>query len=274
MGDGGIKKAAGEITGDIPVFTGLDLTKLGFGLEFSPTRIEGLIGVDLAKVLGVEGTFTDTVDPGDFQVGGTLTIKGLGLEVGEAHVDWSTVTNNLTLAAKIGKDFGPVSLEAEVDGGVHFPDNQYPDFEWYVEGQGHACEGACFNVTALAGSKAIAACGEFRLLFTTLSAGFAYVWGQGVNLFSGCDMSSYIPPAFPKGEQPSSAGDPAPLHPGQSEQFTLCPSPPGQPPCTPTSVGRSRARGCRSPSCRRPMPAPSTRSRRSSPMRTASRGRS
>jgi len=104
----------------------------------------------------------------------------------------------------------------------------------------------CLGVSGLISNDALAGCGSINLVVATISAGFAVVWSgpnSGVQVFTGCDLTPYIPAVFRGGAidpQPAPAGGlwaahagdtgpPLALNAGQSAGLQLCPagSPPG-----------------------------------------------
>ncbi len=126
-----------------------------------------------------EVSFQGTVSIADLQFGDfsvVYTKQGVGMHV------------------SIGKSFGPVSLNVTVNGAMGFS-----PFAFYLEGSGNACLFICLSVDGLISNEGLAACGSINLLLVTFSGGFAVMWSgpnSGVHLFTGCDLSPFIPPTL------------------------------------------------------------------------------
>src|SRR3954451_23311000 len=82
-------------------------------------------------------------------------------------------------------------MPSHVNGGISFV-----TADFYIEGSGRACLWLCLGVKALASNIAIAACGTVDFEVYEVSAGFAYRFGQGLKVFTGCDLDPYKPAVF------------------------------------------------------------------------------
>lgn len=191
IADGELKEATGSAKTVIPLFAGVTLDELRFSIVSDPLTVSGGASASIIKVLRGDLDMTIRTGPVFFRLTGRISIFG-ELELGSAYVQYDEANDeSLTFGGRLGLDFGPVSIGAGVDGGVSFRTGDF-----FVEGDGRACLFICLGVKALISSKALAACGSIDLLFVEISAGFAYRFGDGLEVFLGCDLAPYRPAVF------------------------------------------------------------------------------
>ncbi|MGK2936530.1 MAG: LamG-like jellyroll fold domain-containing protein [Solirubrobacteraceae bacterium] len=189
--DGELKEATGKAKTLIPLFAGVTLDELRFSIVSDPLTVSGGASASIIKVLRGDLDMTIRTGPVLFRLTGRISLFG-ELELGSAYVQYDEANDeSLTFGGHLGLDFGPVSVGAGVDGGVSLKTGDF-----FVEGNGRACLFICLGVKALISSKALAACGSIDLLFVEISAGFAYRFGDGLEVFLGCDLAPYRPAVF------------------------------------------------------------------------------
>ncbi len=221
IGHGRLINAGGEISANIPVGP-LFINDFKFDVQTEPTVVGGAIEASILEVLDVEAGVIVKPDVPSVDFEGTVAI--FGIQFGNFAIDWTK--NTVGMHVTVAKDFGPASINITVQGAMMFS----PQFAFYLEGDGNACLFICLGVKGLISSEGFAACGSINLLFVTLSAGFAVIWSgpqSGFHLFTGCDLSPYIPAGLQNvpGTAPDlAARDPGlqpTLSPGQSEPIVL-----------------------------------------------------
>lgn len=189
--DGELKEASGRAKTLIPLFAGVTLDELRFSIVSDPLTVSGGASASIIKVLRGDLDMTIRTGPVFFRLTGRISLFG-EIELGSAYVQYDEANaESLTFGGRLGLDFGPASIGAGVDGGVSFKTGDF-----FVEGDGRACLFICLGVKALISSKALAACGSIDLLFVEVSAGFAYRFGDGLEVFLGCDLAPYRPAVF------------------------------------------------------------------------------
>jgi hypothetical protein len=228
IGHGRLIDAGGEVSGNIPVFPAVFINDFKFDVQTNPTEVAAAITASIADVLDVEGGLIIKPQTPEVDFEGSVSI--FGFQFGNFAIDY--VKNTVGMHVTIGKDFGPASINITVSGAMAWS----PSFAFYLEGKGSACLFICIGVDGLISNQGLAACGSINLLFVTLSAGFAVTWSgpqSGVHLFTGCDLTPYIPAELKNvkgaaldtgggGAARAAAGGPQPtLLPGGSEQLRL-----------------------------------------------------
>jgi len=188
---GRLAEASGAVGTRIPVFAGVFLTQVRFGIVTDPVTLSG--GASFSALGGVLGGDVDLLvrtDPFLLRLTGSIAVVGVPL--GNAYVQYDAANHDtLSFGGHLGFDLGPVSLDAGVDGGISFGLG-----EFYVLGQGKACLFICLTVKALVSNIAIAACGSIDIAFVEISAGFAIRFKEGLKVFTGCDLGPYVPAVF------------------------------------------------------------------------------
>jgi hypothetical protein len=258
IGQGRLIEAGGDVTGALPIGPML-LTELKFDLKTDPVIVAAEIQATIAPLIGLDmsGTFdgdqcsatgpsppcTPTTATPSFDLNGAVSLAGFNFANFNIHFG----PNIWTMSTSISASFGPASINITVNGGIYTG----TPFQFYLEGNGSACLFVCLGVDGLISNEALAGCGSINLVVATVSAGFAVVWSgpnSGVQLFTGCDLTPYIPAVFkggavdpqpvPKGglwaAHAGDTGPPLALAAGQSAGLQLCPS--GSPPGCATDV--------------------------------------
>jgi len=192
IGHGRLIDAGGEISGNVPIGP-LIVNDLKFDIQTDPVEVAGAIEASILDVVDIEaGVIVNSSPPNpsaDFE--GSVGL--FGFQFGNFSLDFTK--NTVGMSVSISKDFGPASLNITVKGAMIFS----PSFQFYAEGTGSACLFICLGVQGLISNEGVAACGSINLLFVTLSAGVAVIWSgpeSGVHLFTGCDLTPYIPAAL------------------------------------------------------------------------------
>jgi hypothetical protein len=242
LGHGQLIDAGGDLKGPITLPPGVTLNELKFDIQTDPDVVAGEIDVAIGQTLELNATGIVDSTPdangsppspyADFN--GAVSIAGI--QFADFDVDFNA-DNTIGMHVDISQDFGPASLSISVSGGVGFN----PD-AFYLEGDGSACLWVCLDVKGLLSNLGLAACGSINLVLGTISAGAAVVWSgpnSGVHVFTGCDLTPYIPPslqningtavdtrrpaadALPEKSRPKPKRQPV-LEPGQFETFPLC----------------------------------------------------
>jgi hypothetical protein len=191
---GALKELGGEVedkSGGIPIFTGITLNAVRFSIVTDPLTMSGGATFKVVDLLTGDLDLTVRVDPVFLRLQGRIGLAGLELGGGFVQYDEANA-KSLTFGGHFGFDFGPASLRAELQGGISFAD----PVQYYIQGSGHACVWICLDVQALASNIAVAACGSIDLFIGTISAGLAYRFGEGLDVFSGCDLDPYKPAVF------------------------------------------------------------------------------
>lgn len=191
--DGQLKEAGGSVRADPPgiqIFTGVFLNEVRFGIVTDPLTVSGGATFSFLNVLQGDLDLIVRTDPVFLRLQGRVRMASLELGGGFVQYDEANA-QTLTFGGHFGADFGPASLQASLEGGVSFKTK-----EFYIEGRGHACLWLCLDVQALASNIAVAACGSVDLFVTTVSAGLAYRFGDGLDVFTGCDLEPYKPAVF------------------------------------------------------------------------------
>jgi hypothetical protein len=200
IADGELKEARGSVSANppgIPVFANVYLNEVRFSIVTDPLTVSGGATFSFANVLTGDLDLTIRTDPVFLRLEGR--IRMMSLELGGGFVQYDEANNStLTFGGHFGLDFGPASLEASLQGGVSFGTGDF-----YIQGAGHACLWACLDVQALASSIAVAGCGSIDLFVGTISAGLAYKFDDGLDLFTGCDLEPYKPAVFRRAAVPA-----------------------------------------------------------------------
>ncbi|MDX6699775.1 MAG: hypothetical protein QOF26_1, partial [Baekduia sp.] len=188
--NGELKEARGSAGVKIPIFSGVDLDEVRFAIVTDPLTMSGGATFSFGQVLKGDLDLTVRVDPVFLRLQGRIRMASL--ELGGGFVQYDVANGKtLTFGGHFGVNFGPASLEAGLEGGISF---QTGDF--YIQGGGHACLWICLGVQALASNIAVAGCGSIDLFVGEISAGVAYKFGEGLDLFTGCDLEPYKPAIF------------------------------------------------------------------------------
>ncbi len=191
IADGELKEASGSANTVLPLFAGVTLDQLRFSIISDPLTVSGGASVSVVKILRGDIDVLVRTDPVLLRLTGKINLLGV-LPLGGAYVQYDQAAHDtLTFGGNLGIDLGPASIEASLDGGISFETGDF-----FVQGRGKACVFICLGVDALISSRALAACGSIDLLIGEISAGFAYVFGDGVELFWGCDLGPYRPAVF------------------------------------------------------------------------------
>ncbi len=188
IGHGRLIDAGGDVSGNIPIFPAVFINDFKFDVQTDPTEVAAEITASIADVLDVEGGLLIKPQTPEVDFEGSVSI--FGFQFGNFAIDY--VKDTVGFHVTIGKSFGPASINITVSGAMAWS----PQFAFYMEGQGSACLFICIGVDGLVSNEGLAACGSINLLFVTLSAGFAVIWSgpeSGVHLFTGCDLTPYIP---------------------------------------------------------------------------------
>jgi hypothetical protein len=193
IADGALKEASGAVSAAPPgiqIFSGVFLNEIRFSIVTDPLTVSGGATFSFLNVLSGDLDLIVRTDPVLLRLQGRVRLASL--ELGGAFVQYDEANSKaLTFGGHFGVDFGPASLEASLEGGVSFDTGDF-----YIQGGGHACLWICLDVQALASNIAVAACGSVDLFVTTVSAGLAYKFGDGLDLFTGCDLEPYKPAIF------------------------------------------------------------------------------
>jgi hypothetical protein len=201
--DGGALKEAGGEASDqtgIVIFAGVTLNTVRFSIVTDPLTISGGAGFKFLNVLTGDLDLTVRVDPVFLRLEGRVGLAGLELGGGFVQYDEANA-KTLTFGGHFGANFGPASLKADLQGGISFGTK-----EFYIQGSGHACLWICLDVQALASNIAVAGCGSIDLFIGKIAAGLAYRFGEGLDVFSGCDLEPYKPAVFRTRAGPSLPG--------------------------------------------------------------------
>lgn len=191
IADGELKEASGSASTIIPLFAGVTLDELRFSIVTDPLTVSGGATVSVVKILRGDIDVLVRADPVLLRLTGRISLLNV-LPLGGAYVQYDAASHKtLTFGGNLGVDLGPASIEARLDGGISFETGDF-----FVQGSGEACVFICLGVDALISSRALAACGSINLLIGKVSAGFAYVFGDGLELFWGCDLGPYRPAVF------------------------------------------------------------------------------
>jgi hypothetical protein len=187
IGHGRLIDAGGELSGNVPVFPGVFINDFKFDIHTDPTEVAAAITASIVDLLDVQGgvIIKPSLPEVDFE--GNVAIAGVSF--GNFDIDYTK--QGVGMSVSFGKSFGPASLNISISGALS---TSPPSF--YLEGQGSACLFLCLNVEGLVSNRGLAACGSINLLLVDFSGGFAVLWSgpnSGVHLFTGCDLSPYIP---------------------------------------------------------------------------------
>ncbi|MBJ7331614.1 MAG: hypothetical protein JHC95_17095, partial [Solirubrobacteraceae bacterium] len=196
--DGGeLRSASGGVKSNtgVPLFPGVTLNAVRFSIVTDPLTIKGGADFQAAKLLTGSLDLLVRPDPFLLRLDGTVSVGG-EVKLGSAYVQYDASNhNNLTFGGRIGVDLGPVSVGGGVDGGFS---GDTGDF--FVQGEVHVCVGICADGKVLVSNQALAACAEIEVGLVTVGAGFAYRFSSGLpgglDLFTGCDLTPYIPAVF------------------------------------------------------------------------------
>jgi len=239
IADGALKEASGAVSADPPgiqIFSGVFLNEVRFSIVTDPLTVSGGATFSFLDVLQGDLDLIVRTDPVFLRLQGKVRLGPL--ELGGGFVQYDEANSKaLTFGGHFGYDFGPASLEANLEGGIAFGGAAAGDF--YIEGGGHACMWICLDVQALASNIAVAGCGSVDLFLTTVSAGLAYKFGDGLDVFTGCDLEPYKPAVFrARAAGPTPAGDTLSVPPDTQEmafKFYGDPALPGSPKVTLTA---------------------------------------
>ena len=183
---GELKEVSGGFSdARITLFPGLDLTGGRFSLVTDP-NLEINAGVSLQALGFVDGDLDLKLRPDPFFLRLDGVVSVYKIKVAEGFVQYDDAAARADFGFRYANNFGPASVDIGVKGAI-----QNGDF--YVAGEGRLCIAMCFTVKGVASSVALAACGEFKLLFATVAAGLAYRFKGGFEVFAGCDLQRYIP---------------------------------------------------------------------------------
>ena len=115
------------------------------------------------------------------------------IPLAKAYVQYDEANHDtVSFGGHLGIDFGPVSMNADLDGAIS---GQTGDF--FIQGRGEVCVGICIDAGALMSNVAVALCGGFHIGPLKLEAGAAYRFNPGkLEVFAGCDLDPYKPAIF------------------------------------------------------------------------------
>ncbi len=188
IGHGHLIDAGGEVSGNIPVFPAVLINDFKFDIQTDPTEVAAAITASIADLLDVTGGVIVKPSLPEVDFEGSVGIAGITF----GNFSISYVKQYLEMSVDIGKDFGPASLNIDVNGAMM---TQKP-YDFYLQGTGQACLFICLTVKGLVSTNGLAACGSINLLFVTFSGGVAVMWSgpnSGVHLFTGCNLEPFIP---------------------------------------------------------------------------------
>ncbi|MCW2994357.1 MAG: hypothetical protein JWQ18_1852, partial [Conexibacter sp.] len=236
IADGALKEASGAVSADPPgiqIFSGVFLNEVRFSIVTDPLTVSGGATFSFLDVLQGDLDLIVRTDPVFLRLQGKIRLASL--ELGGGFVQYDEANSKaLTFGGHFGYDFGPASLEANLEGGVSFETGDF-----YIQGGGHACMWICLDVQALASNIAVAGCGSVDLFVTTVSAGLAYKFGDGLDVFTGCDLEPYKPAIFrARAAGPTPVGDTLSVPPATQQmafKFYGDPALPGSPKVTLTA---------------------------------------
>jgi len=186
LGDGRLKLLEGEVDARVMLFADVFLDSIHFKVVTNPLVLNG--GVHLStepKLLTATAALTIQPDPIDVLVEGRVKLADK-FELGSAFVRYRDNPSKITFGGHIGTKIGPAELSLDVRGGLALPD-------FFVEGAGRGCFAVCLDVKALVSNVALAACGSVNLALVKFSGGAAWVFPKTIDVFTGCDLSPYVP---------------------------------------------------------------------------------
>jgi hypothetical protein len=200
---GDLKEAGGSVGTSLQIFPGVFLNRLSFSIVTDPLTLQGGAQFSALKLLTGDINLTVRPEPLLLRLDGSIGLGGITL--GNAFVEYNEErAESLTFGGHFGYNFGPVSMNAGLKGGISFKTSDF-----YIEGQGRACLGFCLGVDALVSNIAVAGCGTIDLAVTSVSAGFAFTFKDAsLDVFTGCDLSGYIPAVFKTRAGPSLRANP------------------------------------------------------------------
>ncbi len=192
--DGGLVRVEGDAdVSPVPLAVPV-LYLTGFGFTIEPQgkglRLQGRakFGDPSGLILAGEGAVTSDLSS-DFSLAITGSATIVKLLPAQAFLTYAG--GGVKFGASTGASFGPVSFSAALNGGFKAADGDKPA-GFQIGGNGRACLFVCLGINGLASERAVAGCGSVDLVFTTLTAGFGYVFGKGPNVFVGsCNLSPY-----------------------------------------------------------------------------------
>jgi hypothetical protein len=216
IGHGELLQAAANVSTVIQAGP-ITITDLKFDVQTQPVVVAGGLSALIGPISAQANLLVHTT-PFALNLDGTVGIAGI--QFGNFNLDFTS--NNASMYAMIGKDFGPVSLNVSVSGGAEW--NGPQGFQFYVDGNGSACLFICLGVQGLVSSDGLAACGSINLLVVKFSGGFAVLWkgpNAGLHIFTGCDLEPYIPAGLqdlggPSGAPLERSGSPPGVHDAQA----------------------------------------------------------
>ena len=191
--NGELRELGGKVDGlDIPVFAGVFLNELHFQIVTDPLTLSGGAGL---TALG--GALTGNLDlvirtkPVFLRLEGRIAVASIPLA--KAYVQYDEANHDtVSFGGHLGIDFGPVSMNADLDGAIS---GQTGDF--FIQGRGEVCVGICIDAGALMSNVAVALCGGFHIGPLKLEAGAAFRFNPGkLEVFAGCDLDPYKPAIF------------------------------------------------------------------------------
>jgi hypothetical protein len=215
--NGNFQSASGGVDGlNAPVFPGVTLNSIHFGVFLDPSRFHASAGLQVAGGLasltgGTLAVFATNDHPYYYNQDEPITGQN-DLPGTTSILQQGPITST---AVGIGGEFYPFGLPIDVHGYVLYEYPTYFEFggqahigvgpvsaDGYLQGQFwlprafdvegglNACFGICLGVKGLVSSRGMTACGDITINYlfgsTTYSAGFSDAWGQGPNI--------YIPP--------------------------------------------------------------------------------
>jgi hypothetical protein len=182
------------------------LRTIGFSVETDPTKIAGsavatggptiTLGSTPVAVVTVNGDVSYTFsDPGVFLATGHGQL--FNIDVADTSVEFVT-DGKLTLASTLDIPLGAIRLSGSTLGEVSFKTGAFN-----LEGSGQGCgmhpiPGCVGDIKVLVSSKAASGCASAVSVDlgepigkAELAGGIAYRWGDGFEIFGGCDLSKF-----------------------------------------------------------------------------------
>lgn len=187
--NGRLSQVEGDFQGPVEIVGGLALQSAHFTVTPSPFEFDSDLNFTYGDLLKGEGKLRIATSPFDARIDGQVGLgaDGLSIPLAGAYID--VASDHASFGGSVGFNLGPVSNESTVSGGI-----AYSSKNFFLEGSGQTCVFVCLDTNAILSSTGVAACGEIKLLVTSVSAGFGLLWNGGPRVFfDSCDLSDYVP---------------------------------------------------------------------------------